>query len=105
MLGAILEMSNYKDFLKTSCRLLTASARSELYHEISDAGYVLLLQDLWEEDRLIPMVVSEQSVVQSLKETTDDEVTAKIVHRLQLLGKANPGLEKYLYSYLSRACV
>jgi len=105
MLGAILEMRDYKDFLKTSCRLLTANARSELYHEISDANYVLLLQDLWEEDRLIPMVVGEQSIVQSLGETEGDEIPAKIVHRLQLLGKANPGLEKYLYSYLSRACV
>lgn len=105
MVDEILSMCDLSKFTELGIRLTKSSERTELYRSILEKGHPLLLEDLWTPEQLDEFCMTRQSLEEALKQTENEEPSAKLLHRLQLLGHCNPALKKPIGNYLKKACV
>lgn len=105
MVDRILNMRVMDDFISVSCDLLNKSNRSALYDSIVDSGLVMLSEDAWTPEELDCIARRSNGVVDALDMTVEEPKSARLLHRLQLIGWCNPGICRYIQQVLQRACV
>lgn len=105
MLTAVKEMSTIEAFLNVSRHLLKPECQAALFSEVTELGIPLCYSDMWSDDMLYEAASSDVNILYALRDTKDEPLPVMLVHRFQLLGECNPGIQDFINNYLERACV
>lgn len=105
MVKEIIEMQGLDDFMRISRNLILPDSRTNLYNSIVASNITLLSDDLWTDEQLDAVISDQMFIEKAIEKTATEGVSAKVLHRLQLLGKCNPGIRRYILQYISRACM
>lgn len=105
MVDKILAIKTTADFTFVSCELLKKEAKTALYDSMASSGILMLNEDAWTPEELDTIAKYPQRLEEAIARTEGEDDSAKLLHRLQLIGRCNPGISKYIQQVLQRACV
>lgn len=105
MLKEIMEMASHDDFMNVSRIMVDRRNRTKLCSEMKSSGIFTTMEDCWTPEHLHSYYCKADGVLLGLEETARESNSAKLIHRLQLIGAFNPGLNQVLRKFIERACV
>ena len=105
MLQEIMDMRSSDDFMRVSRDMISRHSRTELCEEMKTAGIIISSEDCWTPEQLHSFYCRSNGVESGLDATSADGDSAKLVHRLQLIGTFNPGLTQSLRKFIEKICV
>ena len=106
MLDTILSMSTKEEFTSLCSSLVCPNTRAKLFSAITSSDVLLDSNDLWLSETLDSVVGSNANHIERFLDLTAKEPkAAKLLHRLQIIGYANPGLSKSISCFLNRAVI
>lgn len=105
MLNELNSMETEEDFDSVAKDLLSADKRVELFGDILEELLVFKSEDLWTNAYINEITNNQTNITKALQCTVGEGLAERTLHRLQLLGYLNPGIQTYIDNYLSRACV
>lgn len=105
MINRILEMDCSTSFISVSRDLVLKDKQRELADSLTRSAITLSSEAMWTPEELNAKLGATNGITEALKFTAGEDDSAKLLHRLQILGYANPGIHRFIQQFLQRACV
>lgn len=105
MLKELMEATTPREFMSASRLFASSEGRLSFTQELLNENIVLSADDMLTPEEVDACVRTEDSINAALAASEQENIPKCVVHRLQILGGCNPGIQRFVDSFLKRACL